>query len=166
MGARNRNSNCHTSSRLVDLANVCFRIVPRAGISAPKVHRRLVLLGIILFHPKQFINSVYRILHDVFHLGVRYVRVFRFTSTSGAFSSTMNVFDRPITERQCNEAFGFPGQRGVQRQFSFVHLRVLQTSGIIRRRAAGFPVVKVIGSARELLSDYKSAHTLSTSTRL
>ena len=83
------------------------------GIPTPKFHRRLVFLRIILFHPKQLIDRVYRILHDAFHFGLCYARVFWFSHTSGALSSGMNIFDGPVAERQCYEALGLPGQREI-----------------------------------------------------
>jgi len=56
-----------------------FRLIPKPRVSLPELKRRLVLLGIVLSQPEQLVDRVHRLLHDVLHLGLRYVRIFGFS---------------------------------------------------------------------------------------
>ena len=53
------------------------------------------------------VDRVHRLLHDVFHLGLHYVQVFGLSSTSGALSASVNIFDGAVAERQRDNALGF-----------------------------------------------------------
>jgi len=51
------------------------RVIPKSRVAVPELKRRLVLLRIVLLQPKQFLDRVYSLLHDVFHFGLRYMGV-------------------------------------------------------------------------------------------
>ena len=60
-----------------------FRLIPEPRVSVPELECGLVLLGIVLFQPEQLVDHGYSLLYDVLHLGLRYVRVFRFSGQVG-----------------------------------------------------------------------------------
>src|SRR3984885_10342319 len=93
-------STCWRSPGAPESANVPLRLIPC----------RCVFLGIVLFQPEQPVNHVHRMLHDVLHLGLRYVRVFGFSRASRALLSRMHIFDGAVTERDCDKALGFSRQ--------------------------------------------------------
>ena len=97
-------------SRLPELANVRFRLLPKPRVSVPEFKRRLVFLGIVLFQPKQLADRVHRLLHDLLHFGLRYVGVFGLSRTGRTIFAGVNIFDRAIAERQCDDALGFSCQ--------------------------------------------------------
>ena len=92
------------------LANVCFRLIPKLRVSVPERKRHLVLLGMVLFQPKQLVDRVHCLLHDLLHFGLRYVGVFGLSRTGRTIFASVNIFDRAIAERQCDDALGFSCQ--------------------------------------------------------
>ncbi len=93
-----------------ELANVRFWLLPKPRVSVPELKRRLVFLGIVLFQPKQLVDRVHRLLHDLLHFGLRYVGVFGLSRTGRTIFASVNIFDRAIAERQCDDALGFSCQ--------------------------------------------------------
>ena len=117
-------SQSHCSGpRRYYLADVRFRLIPKPRVSVPELKRRLVLLAIVLSQPEQLVDRVHRLLHDVLHLGLRYVRIFGFSSASGALFAGVNIFDGAVAERQCDKALGFRCQLlGLTSSFSWASM--------------------------------------------
>src|ERR1700733_2822720 len=103
-------STCWRSPGAPESANVPLRLIPGRCVQPPEATCRCVFLGIVLFQPEQPVNHVHRMLHDVLHLGLRYVRVFGFSRASRALLSRMHIFDGAVTERDCDKALGFSRQ--------------------------------------------------------
>jgi hypothetical protein len=72
---------------------------------------------ILLFDPRgrKEVEDVLMILranrvHRLLHFGLRYVGVFGLSRTGRTTFASVNVFDRAIAERQCDDALGFSCQ--------------------------------------------------------